>query len=131
VVTAAQGTASTTTVFTAPAAGEGTSGLPPAPRGRALADIVAAASDAVAGLRPEDPRWETVGAELSAVVHAIRLAYGLAGSPIGPDDTVAPVLRLRDIGRLAQITAATDAPHDLIASPAIEELPWSLQVAAA
>ncbi|MBS3940524.1 MAG: hypothetical protein KG028_06150 [Actinobacteria bacterium] len=100
-------------------------------RGPSVDDVVTAASDAVAGLSLEDPRWETVGARLTAVVDATRLACGLAGSPIGPDEPVAPTMRLRDLGRLAQIIAGGRTPRDLTVPRAIEELLWSLQVAAA
>lgn len=67
-----------------------------------LAAVVAAASAAVAGLGTDDPRWSEIGPLLTACVDAARRADGQPGSPIGPDETVAPVLRLRDLARLAE-----------------------------
>lgn len=98
--------------------------------GRTLAMAVAAASDAIAWIPLDDPRWETVGPLLTAFVDAARRAHGLPGSPIRPDETVAPVLRLRDLGRLAQITAASAGTPKVAATTEISELLWSLQVAA-
>ncbi len=95
-----------------------------------LGEAVASASEAVAGLALTDPRWEQVGPRLTAVVDAIRRASGLAGSPIGSHETVAPVLRVRDLGRLAQAITPCAVPNVAAAEP-IEELLWSLQVAAA
>jgi len=119
----------TTLIATRPAdAAASTSG--DAADGFTLSDAVAAASDAVACLPLTDLRWEQVGARLTAVVDAVRRAYGLAGSPIGSHETVAPVLRLRDLGRLAQ-AITPHAVADVVAPELVQELLWSLQVAAA
>lgn len=67
-----------------------------------LAEAVAAASASVADLDADDPRWSQVGPILTAFVDAARRAEGLPGSPIRPDEAVAPVLRLRDLARLAE-----------------------------
>lgn len=92
-----------------------------------LGAVVAAACDAVAGIPLDDPRWATVGVRLTAVVDAVRRASGLSGSPIGSQETVAVVMRLRDLGRLAQ--AITPSATDAVPEE-IEDLLWSLQVAA-
>lgn len=98
-----------------------------AARQNTLGAVVAAACDAVVSIPLDDPRWDTVGVRLTAVVDAVRRANGLPGSPIGSEETVAVVMRLRDLGRLAQALtpSATDA-----APEEIEDLLWSLQVAA-
>lgn len=98
--------------------------------GRPLAIVVAAAFDAIAWMSLDDPRWERVGPLLTAFVDAAGRARGLPGSPIRPGESVAPVVRLRDLGRLVQITLdAVDTPK--VAAPAeIEDLLWSLRVAA-
>jgi hypothetical protein len=102
-----------------------------AARGRTLGAVVAAACDAVACLPLADPRWETVGVRLTAVVDAVRRASGLSGSPIGPHETVAPVVRLRDLGRLVQIITPNAAVAAVAGPEVIEDLLWSLLVAAA
>jgi hypothetical protein len=77
--------------------------------GRTLGSVVSAASDAVAGVPLDDRRWDRLGPALTGFVHAARLAAGLAGSPIRPDEPVSAVLRLRDLARLAQCTARSSA----------------------
>lgn len=96
---------------------------------RTLESAVAAASDAVARVSLDDPLWDTLGPLLTAFVDGARRAAGRPGSPIGPDETVAPALRLRDLGRLAQTSAAASAPTAVTAPAEVEERLRSLQVA--
>jgi len=91
-----------------------------------LRSVVADASRVVAEVSSNDPRWEILGPRLTAFVDASRQAAGQPGSPIRAGDVVAPVLRLRDLARLAQMTTASHA----IASPEAESALRSLQVAA-
>lgn len=72
-----------------------------------LAEAVERASVAAVGLGLDDPRWEQAGPALTAFVDAARRAIDGSGSRIGADETASPVLRVRDLGRLAQMTAAT------------------------
>lgn len=76
---------------------------------RSLGDAVALASAAVLGLDLSDPKWQQVGPLLTAFVDAVRRAADGTRSCIGADEVVPPVLRLRELGRLAQRTAAS---HD-------------------
>ena len=98
--------------------------------GPTLGAVVAAACDAVVCIPLADPRWETVGVRLTAVVDAVRCATGFSGSPIGSHETVAPVVRLRDLGGLVQLVTPNAAVAAVAAPETIEELLWSLQVAA-
>ncbi|MEX1161968.1 MAG: hypothetical protein WEB03_00155 [Nitriliruptor sp.] len=98
-----------------------------AARERTWGSVILTAGDAVACIPLDDARWRTVGARLTAVVDAVRRANGHPGSPIGAHETVAPVLRLRDLGCLSRIidpSATVEGPE------VIEDLLWSLQVAA-
>lgn len=93
-----------------------------------LAATVAAASDVIAEVALDDPRWDTIGPLLTAFVDAARRAAGGPGSPIDADESIAPVLRLRDLARLAQRAAGL---HQAVAATA--ETTWrlrSLQIAA-
>lgn len=72
-----------------------------------LAEAVALASIAVLDLGVDDPRWGHVGPALTAFVDAARRAVDGSGSRIGSDEAAMPALRLRDLGRLAQMTATT------------------------
>lgn len=81
----------------------------PDPSGRTLAEAVALASATVLEVDLADPRWEQVGPRLTAFVDAARRALDGSGSRIGAGEGAPPVLRLRDLGRLAQISAATQA----------------------
>lgn len=76
------------------------------PSGRSLGSIVAAASDVVASIPVDDPRWDALGPQLTTFVQSTRLAAGMPMSPIRPDEVVSAVLRMRDLARLAQLTAA-------------------------
>lgn len=95
--------------------------------GPTLGAVVAAASDVAAGIPLGDPRWDVLGPLLTDVVRATRRAAGMPASPIGPNEVVPVVLRLRDLGRLAQRAAA----NAVFASPEAEAGLRSLQVAAA
>lgn len=97
------------------------------PSGRTVSSIVTAAADVVAGLPLDDPLWKSLGPQLTMVVHAARLAAGMPGSPIRPDEAVAVVLRLRDLARLAEFTAASATS----ANPEAEAGLQLLQAAAA
>ena len=92
---------STVAVPAAPPAGPAT--------GRTLAWTIARASDAVVDVPTGDSRWDVLGPHLTAFVDAARRRAGLPGSPVGQDEDVAPALRLRDLGRLAQATVAHGA----------------------
>lgn len=100
----------------------------PADFGPPLAPAVATAARAAAALDLDDPRWEVVGPLLTAFVDAGRRAAGLAGSSIGSEEIVAPVLRLRDLGRLAERTASS-LGRTTIATSEVEMRVRSLQVA--
>lgn len=91
-----------TTTITVPAAPLSTTDL-------TLGAAVTAASDAVSQVPLDDPSWDTLGPRLTAFVDAARRAAGQPGSPIRPDEVVAPALRVRDLGRLAQRTIAAAA----------------------
>lgn len=69
---------------------------------------VAAACDAVADLDPRDPGWDAVGPLLTGFVDAARRAVDGSDSCIGAAEVVPAVLRLRELGRLAQMTATAD-----------------------
>lgn len=97
------------------------------PSGRSLGSIVAAASDAVASIPVDDPRWDALGPQLTIFIQSTRLAAGMPMSPIRPDEVVTAVLRLRDLARLAQLTAATGG----FATTQAEADLRSLQIAAA
>lgn len=97
-----------TTTGTAPTLSTVTPPEPPSPT---LADAVTRASAAVLALGVDDPRWGHVGPTLTAFVDAARRVVDGSGSPIGADDAASPVLRLRDLGRLAQMTAGTPRPQ--------------------
>lgn len=103
--------------------------IPEAPAsGRTLASAVAAASDVALLVSLHDPRWDTLGPLLTAFVDAARRTAGRAGSPIGAADAVSPVLRLRDLARLAQMTAA--GPRGAIPTAETAARLRSLQLAA-
>jgi hypothetical protein len=103
--------------------------VPEAPAsGRTLAAAVAAASDVAVLVSLHDPRWDTFGPLLTAFVDAARRTAGRAGSPIGPTEAVSPVLRLRDLARLAQMTAA--GPRGAITTAETAARLRSLQLAA-
>lgn len=70
-----------------------------------LASAVAGASEVVLRFEPDDPRWDRVGPALTHFVDAARRAIGEPGSSIGAGETVAVVLRLRDLAGLARTTA--------------------------
>jgi hypothetical protein len=95
------------------------SALPPR---RSLRSVVADASVVVVEVPSDDPRWELLGPRLTAFVDASRRAAGQPGSPIRAGDIVAPVLRLRDLARLAQITVTTPVVSSLEAESALRSL---------
>lgn len=95
--------------------------------GRTLGSAIATASDAVIGLPLHDPRWTTVGPVLTAFVDAAWRCGGEAGSPVGAHEEVPPVLRLRDLGRLAQRTVASRG--HAMATAEVDHHLRSLQVA--
>lgn len=103
--------------------------VPPAApgTGRTLGAAIAAASDAVLGLSLDDPHWALVGPLLTEFVDAARRCAGTTGSSIGPEDRVAPALRLRDLGTLARSTIRS--ADQLMATPEVEKGVRSLQVA--
>lgn len=94
-----------------------------------LATAMAAAADAVVALPLDDPRWAAVGPRLTAFVAAVRQAIDATGSPIGPSDTVSPVLRMRDLARVAEMTASATGPVAQAPSAAIMERLRSLEIA--
>lgn len=95
-----------------------------------LGTLIAAASDTVSRVAPDDPRWEAVGPPLTAFVDAARRAAGRGGSPIGADEAVPAVLRLRDLARVAQMAATRRAREPVAAVAEAEDRLRSLQVAA-
>lgn len=64
----------------------------------------------VTGLDLDDPAWSQVGPRLTAVVDAVSRAIVGTGSPIAPGEDVAPILRLRDLARVAHV--ALGAPSE-------------------
>lgn len=64
----------------------------------------------VADLDPDDPAWSRVGPRLTAVVDGVSRAVVGTGSPIAPGEDVAPILRLRDLARVAHV--ALRAPRE-------------------
>lgn len=86
-------------------------GRDPQPSPHTLAEAVALASAAVLELGLDDPRWAQAGPALTAFVDAARRAVDGSGSRIAADEAASPVLRLRDLGRLAQVAAAARAPR--------------------
>lgn len=96
---------------------------------RPLALIVADASDVMMNVPLDDARWITVGPLLSELVDAVRRAAGGTASPIGADP-VPPVLRLRELAWLAQVTAGATGPRAHRATPEVEAGLRSLRAAA-
>lgn len=79
-----------------------------APAGPAATDtmtarnVLQAVCELVADLPADDAVWSRVGPHVTSVVDAVRRAVDGSRSPIGPDEPVAPVLRLRDVARASQ-----------------------------
>jgi hypothetical protein len=96
--------------------------------GAPLGAVVVAACDVVAALPLADHRWEKVGVRLTAVVDAVGRSSGLSGIA---DRTA----RDRDAGGAAAdlgwLVHIVTPSGDVAVPEGIEDVLWSLQVAAA
>ncbi len=73
----------------------------------AAQEVLRRVSTLAAELDPGDEAWHQVGPHLSAVVTAVRHAMDGSASPIGVDEEVPAILRLRDLARTAQRAAGS------------------------
>lgn len=79
---------------------------PVAPDALPVRDVLQAICDLVADLPADDVVWPHVGPHVTSVVDAVRQAVDGSRSPIGADEPVAPVVRLRDLARTSQRAVA-------------------------
>ncbi len=80
---------------------------PPHPPLMAAEEVLRSVSILVAELDPGDEAWHRAGPHLTAVLAAVRHAMDGSSSPIGADEDVSTILRLRELAYTAQRAAGS------------------------